>query len=109
MQQIQELANRSPLLAIGLMSGTSGDGVDAALVEIEGAGLDTHVRLRAFFTQPFSDAVRRHILTLAGGDVGGTEAICRLHFLLGQLYAEACLTVCAQAGVSPDAIDFVGS
>ena len=41
--------------AIGLMSGTSVDGIDAALVKISGAGLDTRVSLVSFITLPFSE------------------------------------------------------
>ncbi|MFR1786085.1 MAG: hypothetical protein ACLSWY_08990 [Ruthenibacterium lactatiformans] len=43
----------SPRLAIGLMSGTSADGIDAALVEISGCSTDTRVRLPSFLTLPF--------------------------------------------------------
>ena len=43
----------SPRLAIGLMSGTSADGIDAALVEISGCSTDTRVRLLSFLKLPF--------------------------------------------------------
>ena len=53
--------------AIGLMSGTSVDGIDAALVKISGTGLSTKVGLVSFITLPFSEEVRAHILSLADG------------------------------------------
>ena len=74
----------SPRLAIGLMSGTSADGIDAALVEISGCGTDTRVRLLSFLTLPFSDAARARILRVAAGDFGGTEELCLLNFYLGE-------------------------
>lgn len=43
----------APRLAIGLMSGTSADGIDAVLVEITGCGVSTKVAQRAFLTLPF--------------------------------------------------------
>lgn len=71
----------SPRLAIGLMSGTSADGIDAALVEISGCSTDTRVRLLSFLTLPFSDAARARILRVAAGDFGGTEELCLLNFI----------------------------
>ena len=94
----------SPRLAIGLMSGTSADGIDAALVEISGCSTDTRVRLLSFLTLPFSDAARARILRVAAGDFGGTEELCLLNFYLGELSADACEAVCAQAGVAPDKV-----
>ncbi len=98
-----------PALAIGLMSGTSGDGIDAAVVEIAGHGLMTKVKLKAFITLPYDDAVRNRLLLLAGGETGGSRELCAMHFLLGRLMADACLKACEEAFVSPKDISFVGS
>ena len=62
-------------LAIGLMSGTSADGIDAVLVEISGCSTNTHVRQMAFVTLPFTDAVRSRILQVAAGNFGGSEEL----------------------------------
>jgi len=99
----------APRLAIGLMSGTSADGIDAVLVEITGCGVSTKVAQRAFLTLPFSDETRRRILRVAAGDFGGSEELCRMNFYLGELHADACEALCAQAGVAPGDIAFVGS
>ena len=61
------LNNDTKKLAIGLMSGTSADGIDAALVEISGCSTTTKVRQLAFVTLPFTDAVRNRILRVARG------------------------------------------
>lgn len=94
---------------IGLMSGTSVDGIDAALVDINGCGTCTQVRQLAFVTLPFPPQVRRRILELAGGEIGGSRELCLLHVLLGQLFADACEAVCHAAGVPTDSVDLVGS
>lgn len=99
----------TPRLAIGLMSGTSADGIDAVLVEIAGCGVATRVTQRAFLTMPFSDEARQRILRVAAGDFGGSEEICRMNFYLGELHADACEALCRQAGVAPGDIAFVGS
>lgn len=91
------------------MSGTSADGIDAVLVEISGCSTNTHVRQMAFVTLPFTDAVRSRILQVAAGNFGGSEELCLMNFLLGKLSADACLAVCAQAGVDPRNVAFVGS
>lgn len=99
----------APRLAIGLMSGTSADGIDAVLVELRGCGPETQVRQRAFLTLPFSDEARARILRVAAGDFGGSEELCRMNFYLGALHADACEALCEQAGVAPGAVAFVGS
>ena len=71
-------------LAIGLMSGTSADGIDAVLVEISGCSTNTHVRQMAFVTLPFTDAVRSRILQVAAGNFGGSEELCLMNFFAGQ-------------------------
>ena len=99
----------APRLAIGLMSGTSADGIDAVLVELTGCGTATKVTQRAFLTLPFSDETRRRILRVAAGDFGGSEEICRMNFYLGALHADACEALCEAAGVAPGDIAFIGS
>lgn len=106
---LREQMEKKERLVIGLMSGTSADGVDAVLVKITGSSTNTKVQQLAFATTPFSDEVRRRILEVAGGEYGGSGEICRLSFLLGKIFADCCLALCEQAGVSPSDIDLVGS
>lgn len=109
MERLRALWEKETLTVIGLMSGTSADGMDAALVEITGHGLDTRVRQRGFVSVPYPEEIRREILRLASGTAGGSRDLCLFGFLLGQLSLEACRTVCAQANVNPQEIDLVGS
>ena len=96
-------------IAIGLMSGTSADGIDAAVVELRGCGTDTRVRQLGFITLPFSDEARQKILQVAGGAPLDSREICLLNFYLGDLSADACLEACRAAGIQPGDVDFVGS
>jgi len=93
---------------IGLMSGTSADGVDAALVEIRGTPADLRVREIAFLTQPYDDATRTAVLDLCRPDAP-LLALGRVHVLLGHRFAEAALAVITQSGVETTAVDFIGS
>ena len=109
MEQLQRLWEKETLRVIGLMSGTSADGMDAALVDITGYGLSTKVTTLGFVSVPYPAKVRNEILRLASGTAGGSHDLCLFSFLLGQLSLNACRAVCGQAGVSPDSVDLVGS
>jgi anhydro-N-acetylmuramic acid kinase len=82
---LQLLAKRKKRV-VGLMSGTSLDGVDAALVEVDGWGEETRAQLIAFQTTPYSDEEREQLHALLSGDV---SAICQGNFRLGRRFADA--------------------
>jgi len=93
---------------IGLMSGTSADGVDAALVEISGAPPDLRVCEIAFLTQPYDDATRAAVLDLCRPDAP-LLALGRVHVLLGHRFAEAALAVITRAGLTSADVALIGS
>src|SRR5260370_35093611 len=101
------------MLAIGLMSGTSADGIDAALVELEGAvpagASSLRVALRAFLTMPYPEQVRNDIFTLFDPKDSSTDLLCRTSFVLGELFARAALAVAAEGGVSIEAVGLIAS
>ena len=83
MKQWEPLTSKPARLGIGLMSGTSADGVDAALVRVEGCGTATRVKQLGFAFLPFAPEVRARILQVASGEFGGAAELCRLNFRLG--------------------------
>src|SRR5215475_3478159 len=92
---------------VGLMSGTSGDGVDAALVEITGRGSALKARTLAAETLPYPRSLQQRILTAS---VSGTVAeICHLNALLGEWFADAALRVIRQARYHPTDVALIGS
>jgi anhydro-N-acetylmuramic acid kinase len=96
------------LKIIGLMSGTSMDGLDAALMEFEGTTpKDFGWRMLAFEAFPYN-AERRAQLR-AAVDGGRPADLCRLHADLGEWSAEAVTGVCAASGTPLDSVDAVGS
>jgi anhydro-N-acetylmuramic acid kinase len=100
---------RDRRLTVGLMSGTSMDGVDAALVELSGPTEEPRVRLRAFATTPYPRSVRERILRVAAGHQVTAGEVSQLNFLLGEVFAAAALRVCRQAGVAPRRLAVIGS
>jgi len=92
---------------IGLMSGTSADGVDAALVDIRsGSGRPT-VRLLAFETFPYPTGLRERLLATASA--GNTADVCHLNAYLGELFADAAVEIVRRAGLSLTGVDLIGS
>jgi len=97
------------VLAIGLISGTSADGIDAALVEVgEAPGGRLAAATRSFATTPYPPDVRAAVLK-AAADQATTSELSKLNFVLGELFARAALDICAVAGVEPGRVDVVGS
>jgi anhydro-N-acetylmuramic acid kinase len=88
------------------MSGTSADGIDAALVEIEGAGETTRARLLAFLTHPYDADLRARVL--GAGEVLTAELL-DLHYRLGEEFAAAALRVLEPARRQGLAVHLVGS
>ena len=106
---LKTLWEKPSRLVIGFMSGTSADGVDAALVRITGFGTQTRAEQLGFRFVPFSDEVRAENLRLAGGDPASAADFCRMNFLLGELFCEAGEALCAQTGTKLSDIDLIGS
>lgn len=109
MQEFIELLKKDKKLVIGLMSGTSVDGIDAAIVEITGHGLETKVDLIAFETFRFPTGVPQRILALCQPDTGRVDDICEMNFYIGHLFAEAAKHVIQKSGISANDIDLIGS
>jgi anhydro-N-acetylmuramic acid kinase len=91
---------------VGLISGTSADGIDAALIEIEGAGETTRVRLLDFRTNPFDPALRARVLALGGARA---DELLRIHYRLGEEFAAAALDVIVPARRAGLDVHLVGS
>lgn len=89
------------------MSGTSADGVDAALVEIAPEGDRPGLRLIAWDTFAYPPGLRERILAAAAR--GSTEEVCHLNAYLGELFAEAATGLARRAGVSLEDVDLIGS
>src|SRR5712692_314625 len=95
------------MYVLGLMSGTSADGVDAALVDIRGTGHDLKIKLKAFRTFPYPTVFRERLVQAMTG--GTVEDVCHLNGALGEWFARSALKVLKTAGVSPRRVTLIGS
>ncbi len=97
------------MYAVGLMSGTSLDGIDAALVEIDGQGKNTKVKLIEFMTLSLPSDVKEEIKIACSEEKSSVDLICSLNFKLGYLFADAANKVCEKAGMNIEELDFIAS
>ncbi len=88
----------------GIMSGTSLDGIDVAIVDTDGRG---RVKLLAFRSTPYPERVRGELLAVSNA-TAHIGTIARLNFLLGELYARAVLDTCRRSGIPADSVDLIG-
>ena len=100
------------MLVIGLMSGTSADGIDAALVEWPASEAATPFRLLAHADASFPRSLQERIHALAAADLAGKTELpdyAALHRELGERFADAAIAAARQADVSLDAVDCIAS
>lgn len=90
---------------IGLMSGTSADGVDAAVINIK----NNKVKLLAFDTFDYSPTLRRNILELGEQKTCCPADISNLNFMLGEVFADAVIKLCKKNRINLKTIDLIGS
>lgn len=106
---LQWTNNKPYVIAVGLMSGTSLDGVDAAVVQIEGSGLEAKVKLLHYYTRPYDDALRGRIKELCDPEHSDVSKICGMNAYIGELFADTALEAVLEAGIPLDEIDFISS
>ena len=94
---------------VGMMSGTSVDGVDAARVELRGAGDRCQVELLAFENRPYPAKVREEIFALFQPEQATVDRVGQMNVLLGELYARSARSVVERAGLRLEDVDLIGS
>lgn len=106
MKWLESIIKKDERIVVGLMSGTSMDGIDAALVRISGFGFDTTVELLEFSTYPYESRLRFELQ-----ETNGLSAVklSDLNFMVGDAFSEAAISIIKKAGLTPTEIDLVGS
>ncbi|TWH05500.1 MULTISPECIES: anhydro-N-acetylmuramic acid kinase [Pseudoxanthomonas] len=101
---------RMSRLFLGLISGTSADGIDAALVEFPDGPATAGLRLVAAHTHPWEEAVRARLVAIGqGGEPQSLDELGRLDVQVGEAFAAAALALLRQAGVAPAQVAAIGS
>ncbi len=96
-----------PRIVCGIMSGTSLDGVDAAIAEFSNDNGKHSFTTISYLTIPFLKEIRQEVLDIIEHEAPVAN-VARLHYALPQLYAEAVRAVCSQAGFKTSHLDAIG-
>ena len=97
------------MLVLGLMSGTSADGIDVALARISGAPPRLDAKLLGHTSVQFPAALRKEILRVAEQQSITAGELSQLNFRLGEVFADAALTACRRVRVPAKRIALIGS
>jgi anhydro-N-acetylmuramic acid kinase len=91
------------------MSGTSADGIDAVLAEIDGSPPALTWQVLSHVAKPYPVALRDEIFACFRPETGSVDRLCALNFVLGHAFADTALACATEAGLGPEQIDLIGS
>jgi anhydro-N-acetylmuramic acid kinase len=94
---------------VGMISGTSADGIEAVVVSLEGAPPQLDWRLLSHISYPFSPKLREQIFAAFRPESSSVDRMCRLNFDLGDTFAEAALAAIEAAKLKPAQVALIGS
>jgi len=97
------------MIVVGMISGTSADGIDAVIAEITGAPPALNWRIVKQHHANFAPELRAEILACFRPEHGTVDRLCALNFHLGEVFARAALDAIASANLQTDQIDLIGS
>ena len=106
MNRLCGIARKKTRVIVGLMSGTSHDGVDAVVARVAGNGPKCRVEILGQSRLGYPRALRERVAAAFNGD---TALVCALNFELGEFFAKAALKGIAEAGLTPGEVGVIGS
>ena len=109
MEALETLFGKKKKLVIGLMSGTSADGIDAALVEIHGSATSSKLRLIAFQTFLYPRGFKKFLLRNSSALTARLDDVTRLDMLVATFFADAAKRLVRGAGLPMNRVDLIGS
>lgn len=107
--KLYKIANKPKKIILGLMSGTSLDGLDLALCEFEGKGLATKFQLKQFVSLPYSTEFKESIQAVFAKEQIHFPSLSTLNAEIGIKHAELILSALQSWGIKPEEIDLIAS
>ena len=108
-EKLYHIANRDRRTIIGLMSGTSLDGLDIALCDITGAGTHTDLKLVHFITKPYPESFRNRIREIFAKRTIDQQVLSGLHAWIGQVHGTLVNEALDEWGVDRNTVDLIAS
>jgi anhydro-N-acetylmuramic acid kinase len=108
-QKLHEIAKKPSRKIIGLMSGTSLDGLDIALCEYTGSGLETEVKVLKFKTEDYSEELKNEIRKVFAKETISFQQLCLLNPYIGNLHGEMINDALKSWGIPNSEIDCIAS
>jgi anhydro-N-acetylmuramic acid kinase len=108
-EKLIAIKNKEMKLVIGLMSGTSADGVDVAVVRINGSGKDTKLNIIGWRTFPFRADIKDLILKNSHPKTAQLDEICRLNFLIAKIYVDSIFKTLEELKIDISEVDLIGT
>ncbi|WP_158991300.1 anhydro-N-acetylmuramic acid kinase [Mucilaginibacter sp. L196] len=109
LQKLFNIACKDERLGIGLMSGTSLDGLDIALCSFSGNGLTTKFKLEDFVTIPYPADFKTDVQQVFAQKTVDLEKVVLLNEYIGTYHAELVLQALAEWNIEPETVDFIAS
>jgi len=106
---LYNIAQKESRLIIGLMSGTSLDGLDIALCKVKGSGIQTHIEMLAFETIEYSGSFREDLKVIAFKDTIDTKLLCAMNARIGIEHAQFVNSVLIQWKIKSKDVDLIAS
>ncbi|NGP89517.1 anhydro-N-acetylmuramic acid kinase [Fodinibius halophilus] len=108
-KKLGEIAKKDTKTIIGLMSGTSLDGLDIALCEIHGAGPNTEIELKEFVTKPYTTENKKRLSAISSINETSMEEVCLLHSWLGNYHGQLINEALRDWEIAPSEVDCIAS
>lgn len=102
------LAAKDSRLICGVMSGTSVDAIDVAIVRVRGDGTETRVDLQHYSETLFPEELQQLVFTNADVSTSNVYDLCLLHTAIAHTYADAIRQTCEEAGMEVRDLDLIG-
>jgi anhydro-N-acetylmuramic acid kinase len=109
LQKLFDVAQKTDRFGIGLMSGTSLDGLDIALCHFTGNGFNTQCRLLQFITIPYQDSFKTEVRSVFAKREVDLEKVCLLNAFIGTYHAQLVLQALQLWHIEPYEVDFIAS
>lgn len=109
LQKLVDIAQKPTKTGIGLMSGTSLDGLDIALCSFTGNGLQTKFKLLQFVTIPYPQSFKDEVQQVFARKTASLEQVTLLNAFIGNYHGELVLEALENWNITPNTVDFIAS